>query len=146
MSLIVQKYGGTSVGTPERIRNVARKIIETRDAGNQVIAVVSAMAGVTNRLIELAEQVTGEGKHPTEREMDVLLSTGEQTTIALTAMALNAMGAKAVSLTGAQAGIETDGVHTKARISNISPAGVHAHLDDGTIVILAGFQGKTADG
>ena len=105
MSLIVQKYGGTSVGTPERIMNVARKIIETRDAGNQVIAVVSAMAGVTNRLIELAEQVTGEGKHPTEREMDVLLSTGEQTTIALTAMALNAMGAKAVSLTGAQAGI-----------------------------------------
>lgn len=146
MSLIVQKYGGTSVGTPERIMNVARKIIETRDAGNQVIAVVSAMAGVTNRLIELAEQVTGEGKHPTEREMDVLLSTGEQTTIALTAMALNAMGAKAVSLTGAQAGIETDGVHTKARISNISPAGVHALLDDGNIVILAGFQGKTADG
>ncbi len=146
MSLIVQKYGGTSVGTPERIMNVARRIIETRDAGNQVIAVVSAMAGVTNRLIELAEQVTGEGKHPTEREMDVLLSTGEQTTIALTAMALNAMGAKAVSLTGAQAGIETDGVHTKARISNISPAGVHQLLDDGNIVILAGFQGQTRDG
>jgi len=146
VSLIVQKYGGTSVGTPERIMNVARRIIETRDAGNQVIAVVSAMAGVTNRLIELAEQVTGEGKHPTEREMDVLLSTGEQTTIALTAMALNAMGAKAVSLTGAQAGIETDGVHTKARISNISPAGVHQLLDDGNIVILAGFQGQTRDG
>lgn len=146
MSLIVQKYGGTSVGTPERIMNVARRIIETRDAGNQVIAVVSAMAGVTNKLIEMAEQVTGEGKHPTEREMDVLLSTGEQTTIALTAMALNAMGAKAVSLTGAQAGIETDGVHTKARISNISPAGVHQLLDDGNIVILAGFQGQTRDG
>ncbi len=146
MSLIVQKYGGTSVGTPERIMNVARRIIETRDAGHQVIAVVSAMAGVTNRLIEMAEQVTGEGKHPTEREMDVLLSTGEQTTIALTAMALNAMDAKAVSLTGAQAGIETDGVHTKARISNISPAGVHQLLDDGNIVILAGFQGQTRDG
>ena len=146
MSLIVQKYGGTSVGTPERIINVARKIIESRDAGNQVVAVVSAMAGVTNRLIELAEQVTGENKHPTEREMDVLLATGEQTTIALTAMALNALGVKAVSLTGAQAGIETDGVHTKARISNISPAGVKALLDDGNVVILAGFQGQTADG
>lgn len=145
MSLIVQKYGGTSVGTPERILNVARRILETREAGNQVVAVVSAMAGVTNRLIELADEVTGD-KDPTEREMDVLLSTGEQTTIALTAMALNAMGAKAVSLTGAQAGIETDGVHTKARISNISPQGVHELLNDGNIVILAGFQGKTRDG
>jgi aspartate kinase len=145
VSLIVQKYGGTSVGTPERILNVARRILETQQAGNQVVAVVSAMAGVTNRLIELADQVTGENE-PTEREMDVLLSTGEQTTIALTAMALNAMGSKAVSLTGAQAGIETDGVHTKARISNISPNGVRELLDDGNIVILAGFQGKTPDG
>ncbi|MDF1738540.1 MAG: aspartate kinase [Verrucomicrobiales bacterium] len=145
MSLIVQKYGGTSVGTPERIINVAKRILETKEAGHQVVAVVSAMSGVTNRLIELADQVTGEGK-PTEREMDVLLATGEQTTIALTAMALNSMGAEAVSLTGAQAGIETDGVHTKARISNISPEGVHEMLDEGKIVILAGFQGKTADG
>ncbi len=145
MSLIVQKYGGTSVGTPERILNVARRILETKQAGHQVVAVVSAMSGVTNRLIELADEVTGESK-PSEREMDVLLSTGEQTTIALTAMALNAMGAKAVSLTGAQAGIETDGVHTKARISTISPAGVHDLLDDDHIVILAGFQGKTSDG
>ncbi|MCG8603214.1 MAG: aspartate kinase, partial [Verrucomicrobiales bacterium] len=145
MSLIVQKYGGTSVGTPERILNVARRILETRQAGNQVVAVVSAMSGVTNRLIELANEVTGDND-PTEREMDVLLSTGEQTTIALTAMALNSMGSKAVSLTGAQAGIETDGVHTKARISNISPEGVHELLDDGNIVILAGFQGKTPDG
>jgi len=143
--LIVQKYGGTSVGTPERILNVACRILETQQAGNQVVAVVSAMSGVTNRLIELANEVTGENE-PTEREMDVLLATGEQTTIALTAMALNAMGSKAVSLTGAQAGIETDGVHTKARISNISPAGVHELLDDGNIVILAGFQGKTPDG
>ncbi len=145
MSLIVQKYGGTSVGTPERILNVARRILETKQAGHQVVAVVSAMSGVTNRLIELADEVTGDSK-PSEREMDVLLSTGEQTTIALTAMALNAMGAKAVSLTGAQAGIETDGVHTKARISTISPAGVHELLDDDHIVILAGFQGKTSDG
>ncbi len=145
VSLIVQKYGGTSVGTPERILNVARRILETKEAGNQVIAVVSAMSGVTNRLLELADEVTG-AEQPTEREMDVLLATGEQTTIALTAMALNSMGAKAVSLTGAQAGIETDGVHTRARISNISPAGVHELLDDDNIVILAGFQGKTPDG
>lgn len=145
MSLIVQKYGGTSVGTPERILNVAKRILETREAGHQVVAVVSAMSGVTNRLIELADQVTGES-HPSEREMDVLLATGEQTTIALTAMALNSMGAEAVSLTGAQAGIETDGVHMKARISNISPEGVHKMLDEGKIVILAGFQGKTPDG
>jgi len=145
LSLIVQKYGGTSVGTPERIRNVAKRILETQQAGNQVVAVVSAMAGVTNNLIGLADAVTGEGQ-PTEREMDVLLATGEQTTIALTAMALNAMGSKAVSLTGAQAGIETDGFHTKARISNISPAGVHELLNDGNIVILAGLQRKTPDG
>lgn len=145
MSLIVQKYGGTSVGTPERILNVARRILATKEAGNQVVAVVSAMSGVTNNLIKLANEVTGEAD-PTEREMDVLLSTGEQTTIALTAMALNAMGAKAVSLTGAQAGIKTDGVHTKARISNISPEGVHDLLNDDNIVILAGFQGETPDG
>jgi len=145
VSLIVQKYGGTSVGTPERILNVARRILATKEAGNQVVAVVSAMSGVTNNLIKLANEVTGEAD-PTEREMDVLLSTGEQTTIALTAMALNAMDAKAVSLTGAQAGIKTDGVHTKARISNISPEGVHELLNDDNIVILAGFQGETPDG
>jgi len=145
VSLIVQKYGGTSVGTPERIRNVARRILETQAEGHQVVAVVSAMAGVTNNLIKLADEVTGEG-FPTEREMDVLLATGEQTTIALTAMALNSMGAKAVSLTGAQAGIVTDGVHTKARISNITPDGVHELLNEGNIVILAGFQGQTSDG
>jgi len=145
VSLIVQKYGGTSVGTPERIRNVARRILETQQAGNQVVAVVSAMAGVTNNLIKLADEVTGSAQ-PSEREMDVLLATGEQTTIALTAMALHSMGAKAVSLTGAQAGIVTDGVHTKARISNITPHGVHELLDAGNIVILAGFQGKTRDG
>ena len=120
--------------------------METHAEGHQVIAVVSAMAGVTNKLIELAAAVTGEGHDPTEREMDVLLATGEQTTIALTAMALNAMGAKAVSLTGAQAGIETDGVHTRARISNITPREVHRLLDEGNIVILAGFQGRTAEG
>ena len=146
MSLIVQKFGGTSVGTAERIRNVAQRILDYHAQGHQIVAVVSAMAGVTNRLIELATEVTGEGREPTEREMDVLLSTGEQTTIALTAMAINALGGKAVSLTGAQAGIETDGVHTKARISNITPNEVQRLLDDGNIVILAGFQGRTPEG
>ena len=143
MALIVQKYGGTSVGTPERIRNCARRILETQRAGHQVVAVVSAMSGVTDNLIKLSQQVASE---PTEREMDVLLSTGEQTTIALTAMAINDQGGKAVSLTGAQAGISTDGVHTKARISTITPDAVHRMLDDGNIVILAGFQGMTPDG
>src|SRR5438552_5106450 len=112
MSLVVQKYGGTSVGDPSRILNVARRVIETQKAGNQVVVVVSAMSGVTDSLIKLARDVS---PNPTEREMDVLLATGEQTTIALTAMAIDAMGSKAVSLTGGQAGIVTDGVHTKAK-------------------------------
>ncbi|MDQ3622861.1 MAG: aspartate kinase, partial [Verrucomicrobiota bacterium] len=116
MALIVQKYGGTSVGNPERILNVARRVIATHDAGNQVVVVVSAMSGVTDNLIKLAREIS---PSPTEREMDVLLATGEQTTIALTAMAINALGKTAVSLTGAQAGIITDGVHTKAKIANI---------------------------
>jgi aspartate kinase len=141
MALIVQKYGGTSVGTPERLLNCARRILETQQAGHQVIAVVSAMSGVTNNLIDLANQVS---KDPTEREMDVLLATGEQTTIALTAMAINDLGGQAVSLTGAQAGISTDRVHTKARIVNITPDAVRRMLDAGKIVILAGFQGETA--
>jgi aspartate kinase len=145
MALIVQKYGGTSVGTPERIRNCARRILETQRAGNQVVAVVSAMSGVTDNLIRLAKEVSPE-REPIEREMDVLLATGEQTTIALTAMAINALGGKAVSLTGAQAGISTDRVHTKARIVNITPDAVKKMLDEGNIVMLAGFQGETASG
>ena len=145
MSLIVQKYGGTSVGSTERIHNVAKRILETQRAGNQVVAVVSAMAGVTNKLIEMANEVSTDNE-PTEREMDVLLSTGEQTTIALTSMAINALGGKAISLTGAQAGIVTDGEHTRARISNISPDEVHRLLDEDHIVILAGFQGSSPDG
>jgi aspartate kinase len=143
MALIVQKYGGTSVGNPERIRNVAKRVLETQRAGNQVIAVVSAMSGVTDGLLKLAHAVS---ESPTEREMDVLLATGEQQTIALTAMAINSLGGKAASLTGAQAGIQTDGVHTKARIANITPTEVHDMLDAGNIVILAGFQGQTRDG
>jgi aspartate kinase len=145
MALIVQKYGGTSVGNPERIRNCARRILETQRAGNQVVAVVSAMSGVTDSLIKLAKEVSPE-REPIEREMDVLLATGEQTTIALTAMAINALGGKAVSLTGAQAGISTDRVHTKARIVNITPDAVKKMLDEGNIVMLAGFQGETASG
>jgi len=143
MALIVQKYGGTSVGNPERIKNVARRVLETQQAGNKVVVVVSAMSGVTDSLIKLSREVC---ESPSEREMDVLLSTGEQTTIALLAMALQGMDAKAVSLTGAQAGIVTDGVHTKAKIFNITPKQIHEQLDGGSIVIVAGFQGQTAQG
>jgi aspartate kinase len=145
LSLIVQKYGGTSVGTSERIRNVAQRILETQRDGHQIVAVVSAMSGVTNRLIQLADEVSPDHE-PTGREMDVLLATGEQTTIALTAMAINQMGGKAISLTGEQAGIVTDAEHTKARISNIDPTAVNGLLGEGNIVILAGFQGKTREG
>lgn len=143
MALIVQKYGGTSVGNPERICNVAKRVVETQKAGNQVVVVVSAMSGVTDSLIKLAKQVSSS---PEGREMDVLLATGEQTTIALTAMAINAMGHKAVSLTGAQAGIITDAVHTKAKISNLVPKKIHGFLKSGNIVIVAGFQGETNEG
>jgi aspartate kinase len=143
MALIVQKFGGTSVGDPERIKNVARRVLETQKAGNKVVVVVSAMSGVTDSLIKLSREVCAE---PSEREMDVLLATGEQTTIALLAMALQSLGTPAVSLTGAQAGIVTDGVHTKAKIFNITPKQIHEHLDGGSIVIVAGFQGQTAQG
>jgi aspartate kinase len=143
MALIVQKFGGTSVGDPARIKNVARRVLETQKAGNKVVVVVSAMSGVTDSLIKLSREVC---ESPSEREMDVLLSTGEQTTIALLAMALQGMNARAVSLTGAQAGIVTDGVHTKAKIFNITPKQIHEHLDSGSIVIVAGFQGQTAQG
>jgi aspartate kinase len=143
MALIVQKYGGTSVGNPERIKNVAKRVLATQQAGNQVVVVVSAMSGVTDNLIKLAKEIHAE---PNEREMDVLLATGEQTTIALLAMALQSLDAKAVSLTGAQAGIVTDGLHTKAKIANITPKRVHELLDAGNIVTIAGFQGTTADG
>ncbi len=145
MSVIVQKYGGTSVGDPVRIMNVARRVVATHEAGNQVVVVVSAMSGVTDGLIKLAREVCT-GITPPEREMDMLLATGEQTTIALTAMAIHSLGHKAVSLTGAQAGIVTDGVHTKAKIQEISPRKVQRALREGAIVIVAGFQGETGDG
>ncbi len=143
MPIVVQKYGGTSVGNPERILNVARRVVETQRAGNSVVVVVSAMSGVTDGLIKLARQVSDQ---PTDREMDVLLATGEQTTIALTAMAIHSLGAKAISLTGGQAGIITDGIHTKAKISNITPRRIRKHLNEGFICIVAGFQGQTLQG
>ena len=143
MALIVQKYGGTSVGDADRIRNVAARVAQSRIGGNQIVVVVSAMSGVTDGLIALAKKIT---PTPPEREMDMLLATGEQTTIALMAMALNAIGVPAVSLTGAQAGIVTDGVHTKAKIKNITPRETHRLLDGGQVVIVAGFQGQTPAG
>src|SRR5512136_414816 len=143
MSLIVQKYGGTSVANTERIKNVATRVARYRKKGDQVVVVVSAMSGVTDNLIKLAKEIM---PLPVEREMDMLLATGEQTTIALTAMALQAINVPAVSLTGAQAGIVTDGVHTKAKIMNITPKGAHKLLDDGNVVIVAGFQGQTTEG
>jgi aspartate kinase len=143
MPLIVQKYGGTSVGNTERIKNVAKRVAAHRAKGDQIVVVVSAMSGVTDNLIKLAKEIM---PLPIEREMDVLLATGEQTTMALTAMALHAIGIKAVSLTGAQAGIVTDGVHTKAKIQNITPKQVHDLLDAGNVVIVAGFQGQTQEG
>ena len=143
MPLIVQKYGGTSVGTPERIRNVAQKLIEAQRAGNDVVAVVSAMSGVTDDLLKLAQEIS---QKPTERELDLLLATGEQSAIALTAMAINALGGRAISLTGAAAGIVTDNFHTRAKIANITPRQIHALLADDYIVIVAGFQGQTPQG
>ncbi len=143
MALIVQKFGGTSVANPERIKNVARRVAKYRAQGDQVVVVVSAMSGVTDGLIKLAKDITA---LPSEREMDMLLATGEQQTIALAAIALHALGLQAVSLTGAQAGIVTDGVHTKAKIRNITPKQVHSLLDAGNVVIVAGFQGQTSEG
>jgi aspartate kinase len=143
MALIVQKFGGTSVANTERIKNVANRVAQYRHKGDQVVVVVSAMSGVTDNLIKLAKEIM---PLPNEREMDMLLATGEQTTIALTAIALHASGLDAVSMTGAQAGIVTDGVHTKAKIQNITPKQVHAVLDSGKVVIVAGFQGQTLDG
>src|SRR5450759_3542163 len=143
MALIVQKFGGTSVGNTDRIKNVAARVAKYHAQGDKVVVVVSAMGGVTDNLIKLAKEIM---PLPSEREMDVLLATGEQQTIALTAMALHALNVPAASLTGAQAGIVTDVVHTKARIHNITPKKVHELLDAGNVVIVAGFQGETKDG
>jgi aspartate kinase len=143
MRLIVQKYGGTSVGSAERIKNVAKRIIETQREGCNVIAVISAMAGVTDNLIKLAREMS---QDPDKRELDVLLATGEQAATALTAMAINALGVKAISINGAEAGILTDHFHTKARIANISPKQIQELLEEDYVVIVAGFQGQTPEG
>lgn len=143
MSLIVQKFGGTSVGTPERIAAVADKVGKFRDQGHDVIVVVSAMSGETNRLVALANQMS---ERPNPREMDVLLSTGEQVTIALLSMALEERGYGARSYTGAQVRILTDNAYTKARIREIDNDLIRKDLDAGRIVVVAGFQGVDEDG
>ncbi len=143
MPRIVQKYGGTSVGDVERIKKVAERIKLTAARGNQVVVVVSARAGVTNELLARAKSLCAE---PSDREMDMLLAVGEQETIALTAMALHGQGVQAVSFTGAQAGIQTDRSHTKARITTINAQAVEEQLEAGKVVIVAGFQGINEDG
>jgi aspartate kinase len=138
MALIVQKYGGTSVGSVERIRNVAERVAKFKMLGHQVVVVVSAMSGETNRLIALAKEIQ---KDPDPRELDVLLSTGEQVTIALLAMALKDLGLRAKSYTGAQVRIVTDTAHTKARILSIDESRIREDLASGHVVVVAGFQG-----
>lgn len=143
MALIVQKYGGTSVGSIDRIRNVANRIKIEREKGHKVVAVISAMGGVTDKLIALAKELSD---NPTERELDVLLSSGEQQSIALLTIALNEMGIDAVSATGRQAGIVTSGSHTRGRIERIEPTLVNRYLSEDRTVVVAGFQGMTEDG
>ncbi|MGM0508168.1 MAG: aspartate kinase [Fusobacteriota bacterium] len=142
MGLIVQKYGGSSVADTEKLKNVARRIIETKNQGNQVVAVVSAPGGMTDDLIKKAKEIA---KVPHKRELDMLLSTGEQTSIALLAMAIHDMGETAISLNGSQVGIITDREHTKAKIKSINCGTIKKELKDGKIVIVAGFQGITED-
>ena len=143
MALIVQKYGGTSVGSAERIKNVAKRVAQTRAEGHDVVIVVSAMSGETNRLVALAHEMQ---EFPDPREMDVVLATGEQVTIGLLAMALKNIGVDAKSYTGWQVAVQTDNAHTKARIDHIDGDKIHADLKAGKVVIVAGFQGITAEG
>lgn len=138
MGVIVQKYGGSSVADVDCMRRVAQRILKTRDAGNKVVVVVSAMGDTTDDLIDLAKKVHAE---PNEREMDALMATGEQISSAILTMALHALGADAVSMTGPQAGIHTDDVHTKAKIKTLKPKRLLAHLKKNKIVVVAGFQG-----
>ena len=142
MALLVQKYGGSSVADSTRIVNVAKRIVAAAEAGNQVVSVVSAMGNTTDRLIELAHEITAE---PSPRELDFLLSTGEIVSCTLLAMALRELGAKAISLSGAQAGIQTDASHSRARIEQVETRRVLGELEKGNIVIVAGFQGMTTD-
>ena len=142
MALVVQKYGGSSVADAEKIKNVARRIVETKEKGNEVVVVVSAIGDTTDELIQLARKINPK---PQERELDVLLSTGEIVSSTLMAMALQNLGHKAVSLSGPQAGIETDTVYSKARIVHVEPKRIVKELEKGNIVIVAGFQGITKD-
>ena len=141
MALIVQKYGGTSVGSVERISAVAARVVKTVKAGNSVVVVVSAMGKTTDGLVKLAHQIS---TNPCRREMDMLLSTGEQVSIALLSMALQELGQRAISLTGAQVGIITEAEHTRARILHIQPERIERHLKDGKVVVVAGFQGTSS--
>lgn len=143
MALIVQKFGGTSVGSPERIEQVAQKVAKFHAAGDDIVVVVSAMSGETNRLLALAKELSNK---PSLREMDVMIATGEQVTIALLAIALNKIGVPAVSFTGAQVPIVTDSEHGKARILTIDEAKVQAQLQAGKVVVVAGFQGVDEQG
>src|SRR6185369_343627 len=138
MPLIVQKFGGSSVANPEKILRAARRAIRAQQEGNQVVMVVSAMGDTTDDLLELAAKITD---RPPAREMDMLLSTGEQVSVALMAIAIHSLGNKALSLTGAQIGVKTDSIYRKARIKSIETARLRKSLDDGNIVIAAGFQG-----
>jgi aspartate kinase len=141
--IIVQKYGGTSVGNLDRIQNVAKRVQKTVENGNSVVVVVSAMSGETNKLIEYAHHFS---PNPNERELDILLSSGERVTSALLAIALSQIGISALAMTGRQAGISTDDVHTKARISHIDSTPILNELQNGNVVVVAGFQGITSDG
>ncbi len=143
MSLVVQKFGGSSVANVEKIQNVARRVVKTKKQGNQVVVVVSALGDTTDDLIQLAEKIS---KNPSTREMDMLLSTGEQVSVALLALAIHELGEKAVSFTGPQVGIITDQFHSKARIVDIDGNRIHKALRDGNIVVVAGFQGQTPAG
>lgn len=143
MALIVQKYGGTSMGTPERILNVARRVKRWHDHGHKVVVVVSAMSGETNRLLSLAKAITST---PNPRELDQMVSTGEQVTISMLAMALNSIGVEARSYTGRQVGIKTDSAFTKARIESIDTDVMTNDLDAGRVIVVAGFQGFDAEG
>ncbi len=143
MGIIVQKFGGTSVADPQKIHNAARAVIKERENGNDVVVVVSAMGHTTDYLIKLAKEVTS---MPDSREMDMLLSTGEQVSIALLTMAIQAKGYKAISMNGQQVGIITENIHSKARIVDIKTDKLKKHLDDGNIIVVAGFQGVTPEG
>ncbi|MBD3918679.1 aspartate kinase [Paenibacillus sp. PR3] len=143
MSLIVMKFGGSSVGSTERMQRVAKRIIKTKEAGNRVVVVVSAMGDTTDDLIDQSKQLN---PNPPAREMDMLLTTGEQISVALLSMTIHQLGSQAVSYTGWQAGIVTEAVHAKARISDIKPNRIFNSLDEGNIVIVAGFQGMTEEG